>query len=116
MLSTDARKRTVFFFLGVLIGLLAVGQVWTQAQIATTTQSIRETQKNSTATLRAIKDCTQTEGRCFQRGQRRTGRAVASINEVSIIAASCASSPYQQTVEQIRRCVIAELERRTDHR
>lgn len=46
---------------------------------------------NSAASQRAqILSCTTPQGSCYQRGQKQTGQAVASINKVVVAAAECA--------------------------
>ncbi|MDQ6938257.1 MAG: hypothetical protein M3140_11205, partial [Actinomycetota bacterium] len=37
-----------------------------------------------------LADCIQPTGRCFREGQARTGAAVASLNQVTVLAAVCA--------------------------
>ena len=111
MLSTRAGRGSAWAVIGALVATLVVGLIWTQTQMTERTKAIRAAQESSTASLRVIKDCTRPQGQCFERGQRQTGQAVATINEVSIIAAACADDPARQTVEQIRVCVAAELKR-----
>lgn len=36
-----------------------------------------------------INDCTQPTGKCYKRGQKKTGKAVGSIGLTSVAAASC---------------------------
>ena len=62
-----------------------------------------------------IESCTTPGKRCFKRGQDATAEAVASINEVVIIAAACADRPRRQGVEEIQACVISELAKHSKH-
>lgn len=63
---------------------------------------------------REIRDCTQPNGRCYQRAQRRTADAVASINKVAILAAACSIGvpPTLEVTQRqvaIQQCVIDRL-------
>lgn len=80
---------------------LAVGALVTA--LIVTVFSIRDTQTENTPTLEAanrsanlIEDCVKPTGKCFQRGQRRTAKAVGQIvggvRQVSIDAAACAAT------------------------
>jgi hypothetical protein len=50
-----------------------------------------------------VLDSTSSEGRCFQDAQRRTAEAVGTINEVTVLAVSCAQRVRGDVA--IRRCV-----------
>lgn len=54
-------------------------------------------------------DCSEPEGKCFKEGQRTVAKAVATINDVAVVAAACADQPRQQTAAQISDCIIKEL-------
>lgn len=76
---------------------------------ATNIQRAKDTKSNTEQIKRLaaqIESCTNPTGECFKRGQRRTGEAVASINDVILAAAACdeGSTP----LPEIRACV-AEL-------
>lgn len=71
-------------------------------------------------TRHALLDCTTPDGRCYGEGQERTGQVVQSIlnanklNEVAtrrvvVVAASCASEPTNNTVNEIQACVDLHL-------
>jgi len=60
-----------------------------------------------------LADCIQPTGKCFKDGQARTGEAVGSINQVSVLAAACApdyvSLPLPQRTAAIRACIVRGL-------
>jgi hypothetical protein len=65
-------------------------------------------------TLRTVQSCTQPTGHCYRDGQKRTASAVASINNVVILAAACSAGlPPNLTVlerqSRIQSCVIDRL-------
>jgi hypothetical protein len=107
-------RRLAWFVLGFLATALFVTVLYALLQGAQTTQAIRDSQKNNHALLNTINDCTKPTGKCFQRGQKRTAGAVASINRVVILAAACAVGKTGNEVEiqaQIQQCVITGLAR-----
>lgn len=97
--------------LGAVVALLVVLLVAAILTTATQTNAIRSTQQNSRDALTAIQDCTTPGKDCFERGQKSTAKAVATINKVAVYAAACADRPRQQSVEQISACVFARLAR-----
>lgn len=88
----------------------------TQVDNTTRNRSTEQAAKDAAAAAEAarkstdlIADCTTPGRLCFERGQRRTAKAVASINEVVVLAASCASGPEEKSVQEIQSCVIERL-------
>jgi hypothetical protein len=53
----------------------------------------------------SIKDCTDPKGKCAQRGQQQTGKAVGSINDVTVAAAWCSRQTTNRTVNDLRICI-----------
>lgn len=82
----------------VIVGILLAGMARLEA-ITTSTNS------NSQLLI----DCTSPTGKCYQDGQRRTGSAIGTINQVSIYAAYCSKIPSNTTVKQIETCINKEL-------
>lgn len=110
----------------VLYALLSGAQSSTTA--ADTAQAIRDTQKNNHQLLKriaalshSIDDCTKPGGKCFERGQRQTGKAVSSISREAIVRSACTIILSKQTTtatqpvdltQQIASCIkdtLAEL-------
>ena len=105
-------------FTWALIALLVVGLVVTlvTATLVGTdnTNTIRENQRDTKASLALIRSCTSPGGECYKRGQQQTGAAVATINRVVILAAACSVGlPRGLSVDErqtrIQSCVIERL-------
>lgn len=109
MLSTPKRRAAAWFVIGVLAAALVILAAFTILRSSLVLDKVRSTQIDSRETALAIKDCTTPGRPCFERGQKQTAAAVASINRVAILAAACADKPQRQSVEQIQSCVIEEL-------
>jgi hypothetical protein len=112
------RMRLAWAIIGVLLAACVAGVVIAVIVAAVTVSQVRGTQVNNTKTidntaetLEIIKDCTQPEGVCYQRGQDSTAEAVDNIGLLSTYAAACADQPDQQTAEEIRECVLELLDR-----
>lgn len=113
----NERQRQIgWALIGVLVGSIIMVAVGAIATTNNTVNAIREQQKESTKAreandqvLRAIRSCTDPEGKCFRRGQRRTASAIASINEVTVLAAVCAANADQPTVGEIQKCIGTQL-------
>jgi hypothetical protein len=72
----------------------------------------RDTLTRIKAQSTLIKSCTTPGESCYERGQRQTGDAVASINRVIIASASCAvgqTGTPAQIEDAIRACVVIRL-------
>jgi hypothetical protein len=109
----DSRVRKLSWaLLGIavsgLIGSLLVGVV-VVAQIRSAQVDRAPKNDANDATLAIIRDCTEPTGDCFREAQRRTAEAVGDINRVIVIAAACASKPYEQSVTRIAKCVTRRL-------
>ena len=114
-------RRAAWFAIGVVIMALVVLGAVTVIRTTTAVELIRteqirnverskETNENTEALKEAVRliiSCTTPEGECSQRGQRRTGEAVASINDVIIAAAACAK--LHDTETAIRACVVRSI-------
>jgi hypothetical protein len=90
------KRHVAVFILGCLGMGLLVSILWIFLQSAQTTKSIRETQvQNKTVLLEVralshrVLDCTDAHGACYQDGQRRTAKAVGSINSEAIVRSAC---------------------------
>lgn len=109
MFSTQRRREAAWFVIGslaVCLAILTLYAIFTTRELA---GRIRETQKSTVASVHLIRDCTEPAGKCFKRGQKSTGKAVASINKITVYAAACADKPGNQSVTQIQSCVIRKL-------
>jgi hypothetical protein len=107
--------------IAILLGILVIMFVTRISQTAEVTNQIRESQVTNAQTLdqsrqllHAIQDCTQPQGKCYQRSQRQTAGAVANINRVIIVAAACATGvtpdlPVRARQSVIQQCVINRL-------
>lgn len=62
-------------------------------------------------TAEAIQSCTTPEGACYQREQEQAGTAVATINEITLYAVTCADNVGTNSYEEILACVEAEITR-----
>jgi hypothetical protein len=51
-----------------------------------------------------IKSCTDPQGVCSKRGEKRTGEAIAALNQYGVYLEACADQPGQQTEKQLRDC------------
>ena len=117
------KRRIGWALIGIVIMTLLLTGVVTMARTTTVVDLIREDQKSAierskitktnTETIKRvaeqIESCTNPAGECYKRGQERTGKAVASINQVIILAAVCAKEPGNTTAPQIRACIEALL-------
>ena len=76
---------------------------------------LKQNSKISRHTLREIRSCVQPDGACYKDGEKRTGRAVSNIGQVTILAAACAgdynlvglSTP--ERAARIQKCIVREL-------
>lgn len=112
------RMRAAWGVIGITLGVVAAVALIAVVVAAVTVTQVRgsqvdntETLDTSAETLEIIKDCTQPEGACYQRGQDRTAEVVDNIGLLSTYAAACADQPNQQTAVEIRECVLDLLER-----
>jgi hypothetical protein len=110
--------RIAWGVIGVTLAAVAVLAIIAVVVAAVTVSQVRGTQVNNTKTidntaetLEIIKDCTQPEGKCFQRSQESTAAAVDNIGLLSAYAAACADQPDQQTADEIQECVLDLLDR-----
>lgn len=97
----------------LIIGCILIAVMMITATISNTIviTEIRNAQRNSRAAVDAIKDCTTPGRKCFTRSQRQTGKVVGSLNDMTVIAAACADRPNSQTLMQIKRCIVKEINR-----
>lgn len=115
-------KRLFEMLLGLGIGILVTVVVITLVNIRSdqvdNNPIIAQMKKNSKIsrhTLREIRSCVEPSGKCYQDGQKRTGKAVNSIGQVTILAAACASDKnlvYMNVTDRaayIQNCIIQEL-------
>lgn len=60
-----------------------------------------------------IKDCVEAGGECYKDNQRRSADAIASLNQVAILASGCAAGfaelPPDRRVAETQQCVITRL-------
>lgn len=98
-------QRWVIFaglLLTLLSAVLSAAGMWSLRSIAS---SNKATNANTNQVTKAILDCTDPTGECFQQGQARTAEAVGNINRVVVLAAACARVPDNDTQEEIEDCV-----------
>lgn len=115
---TGNRRRALWALTGVMLAAAVAGTVFAIVVAAVTATQIREAQvtntqtiNNTDETLRLIRDCTQPEGECYQRGQDNTADVVDNIGLLSAYAAACADQPEQQSADEIQACVLDLLDR-----
>ena len=96
---------------GLSIAALIVTVVASVLVSANNSEAIRSAQRTNTETLELIRSCTTPGKPCFDEGQKRTGEAVGTINQVSVFAAACADAPKRQSVKEIEACVRDRLEK-----
>jgi len=113
-----ATRSFIIFAGSALVVLLVttaviVGQIRSQqVQNAGTLKSANAAARNAQSTADDIHSCVTPGLPCFQRAQRRTAGAVASINRVVILAAACAvgkTGTVSQIQVAIQNCVISRL-------
>jgi hypothetical protein len=114
MFSTARRRAIAWFMIGTLTAALVILAFYALLSMRVVLDNVRGAQNDARATSARIVDCTSPGRDCFERGQKQTAEAVASINRVAVLAAACADKPRRQTVEQIQACVIAELARQQE--
>lgn len=106
-------------FAWVLVALLTgalVVTLLTATLVGTdNTNTIRENQRDTKASLSLIRSCTTPGQECFDRGQEQTAKAVADINRVAVYAAACADKPGVQGRDEIYACVVRSLAAADDH-
>lgn len=104
-------------FILLLAAVFTVGALLYQVQVLTEiaeanrergieNQRLLETAERNTDILI---DCTTPGGECLARGQAGQMEAVNNINEITILAASCARVPENDTEAEIRTCIEAGL-------
>lgn len=117
------RRRVLWAVLTMAVGALVLIVMYAVLTSATKSTAIRETQQTNSPLIEKIekqsrqikrltkdvRSCVRVGGECYERGQAQTKDAVGSINEVVILAASCASGPVQRSVEEIASCVTERL-------
>lgn len=123
---TKDRARAAWLLLGVAVMALVLGLTWTVVQTTLGVRLIRETQLDNaqraketqlnTETIERlaedIESCTTPEGECAKRNARATADAIATINEITIFAAACATQG-NDTATEIRLCVENQLAMRS---
>lgn len=117
----DVYRRAALITIGILVLYLAIvgtaGVVLIRnQQVANsgTLESANNAARDARRTALAIHSCVTPGLPCFERAQRQTAGAVASINEVVILAAACAVGKTGTTTEiqtAIQACVIDGLAR-----
>lgn len=68
----------------------------------------RRTNEQNAELVRQIKDCTTAGGACYERGQARTGSAVAQVVRAQVFIDLCGRDPGNDTAAEMQACV-AEL-------
>lgn len=118
-------KRFFEMLFGLGVGILVTVVVITLVNIRTDQvdntvilDKLNQNSKISRHTLREIRSCVEPTGECYQDGQKRTGKAVNSIGQVTILAAACASDKdlvYMNVTDRaafIQNCIIEELRKK----
>ncbi len=101
--------RRMIAALGLLALLVAVCCTATAVAVLafarqhSTLVSLASVAKQNQETGDRIRSCTDPAGECFKRGQQRTGKAVAGINQVTIAVGQCVKDP---PVHDVRACLI----------
>ncbi len=125
------RIRTILHVIGgTATGLLIVGVMFLLVQTFALSDAVRETQLNNTQrsedtknaaeqaeraaqeavrSSTRIEDCTTPGRECFEDSQRRLAEAITGINDFATYAAACADKPRQQTAQQIKVCIVAQI-------
>lgn len=116
------RRRVIgWTVVGLAAGLIIVAMVVASIGGLSKSTVIREQQITNTKKiddtariLRLVRSCTTPGQPCYERGQRQTAAAVGDINQVVVLAASCADKPRQQSETEIQGCIIRRLARMPD--
>ena len=98
-------RRWTWAMVGVAIGCIVAFTLTSLTFTSTTVDELRQTQDGNDRVLSTLLDCTKPGGECYERGLRRTGRAVQDINVVVQLAAICAKRPGVVTYRDIKACV-----------
>jgi hypothetical protein len=93
-----------FFLSSTMLGAVAL---W---RIDGLVDNARQQSVENGQILTRLVDCTDPAGTCYRVNNAGTGRAIASINDVTIAAGFCAKTlPRSSTREQYRLCIEREL-------
>jgi hypothetical protein len=96
-----------------ILAIATVGLLMVQLQrLGDQTERLTEIAEQNKATGDRIRDSTTPGGQCYQEGNSRTGTAIASINQVTIAAVSCANRHVGDAA--IRVCVAEALKAGSD--
>jgi hypothetical protein len=107
-------KRVTLLVIALVLGLSLAINTYAVVAIRATQNKNSPVIKNTADTLAAVKDCTQPEGKCYSRGQRRTAKVLSDVSGVIVLAAACAVDVRpDQSVEQrqdaITACITTRL-------
>lgn len=65
--------------------------------------------RRNTEISEQIADCTTAGGDCYERGQARTGGAIAELVRAQIIVEACGRVPGNDTAAEIQACVAEQM-------
>lgn len=105
------RKAQLATLQATFVMLVALGVFASLLLIIIQTNRLTEIAETNRSNGALLLDCTTPEGQCYRDGQARTGEAIGTINEVTILAAACVKIPTNNTEAEIRACIEAGLDR-----
>lgn len=108
--ASRKRRRWLGLFAGLLVGVLIVGLVWAILTMYSVLDAVRNTQTDNSPVLTAtaaaakdakkaadtIQDCVKPGGKCYERGQRQTAKAVGDISQLNVYGQACAIAEAQR--------------------
>lgn len=117
MLRDNRVRAVVWALIGTLLAAIAAAIFISAALMG----QVRQTQLDGTPLGRKLQessdrilDCTQPTGECFKDGQKRQAGALATVQQITILAAACSATvspdePLARRIASITKCVNAGL-------
>ena len=104
-----AARYAFLMLVGITLAAMLALLVLSVARTATAVDRIEELAELNRRNGDRVIDCTTPKGQCFEESQRRTGAAVGTINEITVLAAYCAHE--HESEPEIRTCIEDNLDR-----
>lgn len=118
MIKAEERQATVSHKLlwyrrlqWLLAGLATVIIIVTLVMLVIQSQRVADLVKAEQRNSQLLIDCTTPHHDCYDNANKNTSKAIASINEVTVIAVACAREPLNTTTAQVKACVEQELKK-----
>jgi hypothetical protein len=109
IVAARGQRHRFMWFMGIMAAVVAIILAGVYMQVRSDSRVLQ----GSENARNLIIDCVTPTGKCFREGQARTGAAIQSINQVSILAAACAPDyvtlPLAQRTDAIKACIVRGL-------